>query len=139
MGGLFARESVFAAAAVVTAAMTVGGAGLLLQSAYSASNRSSDGSEACLWGFFSTIAVATLAGSLRVFTHGGLFDGAELRRTARVVVPAILVVSVLGTVLSVSASARVDISTAALDETMVVPGARQIVILAQGNNFTGGT
>ncbi len=80
LAGLFARESVIAAAAGVTAALTVGGAGLLLQSAYSASTRSSDGSEACLWGFFSTIAVATLAGSLRVFTHGGLFAGAELRR-----------------------------------------------------------
>ena len=97
LAGLFTRESVTAAAAGVTAALAVGATGLLLQSTYSASSRSSDGSEAFLWIFLSTITVALLSGSFRIFTHGGLLTGSELRRTARVVVLAILVVSVLGT------------------------------------------
>ena len=137
--GLFTRESVTAAAAGVTAALTVGATGLLLQSAYSASSRSSDGSEAFMWGFLSTVAVAALAGSFHIFAHGGLLTGGELRRTARVAVLAILVVSVLGAMVSASAATRVDISTASLDETMVVPGARQVVIAAGGNDFAGAT
>ena len=39
--------------------------------------------------------------------------------------------------LSVSASTRVDILTAGLWETLVIPGARQIVIGAEGNDFAG--
>ena len=133
--GLLTRQQVTAAAAGVTATVAVAGAALLLQSVYSAD--ANVGSPDFLWVFFLTITVAMLAGSFRAFTKGGLLAGTELRRTMWIVVPTIFLATVLGTALSAATAARIDISTAFLDEQMVVPGARQVIVGARGGTFSG--